>query len=219
MAHVVRRTIAAWWRELIPLALLNAAWLVTLAPAALLVLADALVLALIVVAFTVAPATAAFYVVAGDVAEGDSAGWRAYSQAARRHFWPAVRWGLLQAVVYFVGAFNLTYYGANTGLLWDTLRVAWVLVLAAWTVVQMLYWPLLLEAENQGIVNTLRNALVMLALNPAFVLAVALLTVVIVVVSVVTGVLVGLVMMPLVTLLGTFAVRDRLQVFRSRASK
>ena len=198
MLSLVRQTLDAWWRELIPLTLLNAVWL-----------------GLQFLIIPAAPATAAFYVVAGSVSAGDDASWREFWQGFRRYFWKAISWGLLQVAIYFIGAFNFIYYNDETGPLWGTVKLVWGAFLVVWSVLQVLFWPLLLEAEDQSLRNTLRNALVMLWLNPLFVLAMAALTVFVLVACVFTGVLAGLVMMPLVTLLGTFAVKDRLQAFRS----
>ncbi len=197
MGSVIQRALAAWWRELIPLTLMNVVWLLLQLPLV-----------------TAAPATAAFYAVAESVLGGDPASWQEFWQAFRRCFWKAIRWGLLQVVVYGVGLFNLAYYGEESGLLWDALRTAWVAGLVVWTALQLLYWPLLLAAADQRIINTLRNALVMLTLYPLFVSGLLALTAVVVGVSLVTAAPVGLVMMALVTLLGSAAVHNRLKAAR-----
>jgi uncharacterized membrane protein YesL len=197
MWSVIQSALAAWWRELIPLTLMNVVWLLLQLPLV-----------------TAAPATAAFYTVAESVMAGDPASWQEFWQGFRRYFWKALRWGLWQVVVYGVGLFNLAYYGEEGGLLWDALRAAWVAGLVVWTALQLLYWPLLLAATDQRIVNTLRNALVMLTLNPLFVAVLLALTAVVVVLSVATAAPIGLAMMAWITLLGSAAVRCRLNTAR-----
>ena len=183
----------AWWRELIPLTLLNLLWL-----------------GLQLLIITAAPATAALYVVAQSVLAGDSASWDEFWVSFRLHFWKATRWGLLQVLIYFVGAFNFFYYAEAGGLMWGLFKIAWGGGLILWTILQLLYWPLLLEAEDQSIRNTLRNALVMLTLNPGSVLSLTLATFAVVVVSLFTTAPVGLLMMTLIALLGTATVQKQL---------
>lgn len=200
--RVTKQVFAAWWRELITLTVLNILWLG---------------LQLLIV--TAAPATAAYYVVAQSVIAGDSASWDEFWSGFRQYFWKANRWGMLQALIYFVGLFNFFYYAEAGGLLWGLIKIVWGSALVLWTILQLLYWPLLLEAEDQSIRNTLRNALVTLLLNPIGVLNLTLLTLAIVVVSFFTTMPVGLVMMALIALFGTATIQNSLQASRQNNRK
>ena len=197
MTQAIQKTVIAWWQNLIILTILNVVWL-----------------ALQLLIVTAAPATAAFYGVANSMAAGDSISWEEFWEGFRRHFWKATRWGLLQVVFYFIVVFNFAYYAQAGSVSWGLIKIIWGGVALVWTILQLLYWPLILEAEDQSIRNTLHNALTMLWLHPLSVLGLALITVVIIAACVLTAFLMGLIMMPFVTLMGTFVARDLLRGFR-----
>ena len=194
MLDVIQRAINDWWRELIFLTFLNVVWLLLVLPIV-----------------TIAPATAAYYVVAQHVSKGHEASWQDFWQGFKQYFWKALRWGLLSTLVYFIAIYNFAFYASAGGIGWGLIKITWGLGLILWTIIQLLYWPLMLEAENQSIANTLRNALVMLWLNPLFIILFAVISCLIVAFSLVTAISIGIIMMPMLTLIGTIAVQDRLQ--------
>lgn len=197
MLRALQQALAAWWKELFPLALMNVVWL-----------------SLSVLIIPAGPATAAYYVVAQSVADGQPASWAEFWGGFRQYFWKGLRWGLLQVLIYFIGLFNFFHYAQAGGTTWGLIKIVWGSVLVIWTTLQILYWPLMLESDKQSIANTLRNALVMLWLHPFFVLVLALITALIIVGSMFTVAFVGLGMVAIVSLLGTFAVRNKIRVFQ-----
>jgi uncharacterized membrane protein YesL len=187
------RAVRTWWREFPFLLVLNIIWLLAQATVVL-----------------GPPTTAALYLVAGRVLDGEVVDfgdlWRAWRQLAGR----AWVWGAAQLVVYGVLGFNFWAYARGSGLLVLTLRYAWALLVFAWFTLNLYYWPLNLVQVDHRFSTTLSNAAKMALLNLNFTLAYGLCCLVFVVASVLSGALLGAVMMSWLALWGTLAVRGRL---------
>jgi len=189
------RAIRAWWDEFVFLLLLNLIWLlaqltVVLGP----------------------PATLGLYTVARRVLNRDLVGFGDFWRAGRDGFARAWIWGAAQLVVYGVLGFNLWVYGGRPGIGFLALRYAWTLLLLAWFVLQLYYWPLNLLQSDQRFFTTLGNATKMALLNPGFTLAYALLALLFIAVSVLSGMLLGAVMGTWLALWGTLVVRERIPI-------
>lgn len=77
---------------------------------------------------------------------------------------------LLNAVVIGVNLVNLWGAQAQDGLAYDVLRGVWLLALALWFTIQLYLWPLFYAMEQPTLWGALRNAAVMILLNPLFTL-------------------------------------------------
>ncbi len=200
MARVFWLAVGTWWKNLIDYAILNVLW----------------------IGFSLTliggpPALAAMYQLAAHNTEGDYADWRAFFGAMKQLFIPAWRWGLLQLGVYGVGGFNLLYYSVTSGPAVVALRVAWLTGLAAWTVLNLFFWPFYLQQDDQRIANTYRNALVFVTTQPGLALGVAIVSVAILALCVVTVILFAFAVLPLIALVATFTVQSVLEPHRQRA--
>jgi hypothetical protein len=97
-----------------------------------------------------------------------------------RDLWDGFRQNLRRGLVIFVlnvvlvgvNISNLTAYAGQTGLLYDIGRSVWIGVLVVWAAIQFYLWPLLYEMKQPSLKGALRNAAVMVYLNPVFTLAV-----------------------------------------------
>ncbi|MBZ0281918.1 MAG: DUF624 domain-containing protein [Anaerolineae bacterium] len=82
---------------------------------------------------------------------------------------------LLNVVVIGINLFNLlSYASAPPTLPVLMLRWLWIFILVIWFMGQLFMWPLFYEMKQPSLVGALRNALVMIALNPVFTLGVGL---------------------------------------------
>lgn len=108
-------------------------------------------------------------------------------QVDARAFWGEFRAnlprGLLISLANFVVAFftyyNLAAYSNVPGVGAIALRVAWVLIPALWLAVQAYAFSIYYAMETPNYVQALRNAALMIALNPLFTLALGVIVVVI----------------------------------------
>lgn len=200
VARVILRAFGTWYKDLAALILFNLMWVALLFPIV-----------------TAAPATAALYVIVARVADGEYVGPREYLREIRRQFVRAWVWFIPQLIVYGIGFFNLRYYASQTSDFWLALRWVWAIVLLFWTAIQLFYWPLLVEQEDQSFGNTFRNAFVMISANPLFAFLILVMCAALIFVSALTTLPVGIALAVWIALIGTYAVRDRLGIYRERS--
>jgi len=186
---VVGRAFAAWWREWPLLMLLNLAWLVLQVPI-----------------ITGPPATAAMYVMARRVADGELVSPKQAWQSLRDMFRPAWGWGALNAVIVIVLIGNFVAYGTTPGLGWAALRLAWGSIATLWFALNLFYWPFWLAQADRRLVTTLRNALLMFLKAPAFGLTLLLVCAALVLVSVAVTLPFAATLMSWLALIGVLAV-------------
>lgn len=92
--------------------------------------------------------------------------WDGFRTNLRRGFVLA----LLNVIVIGVNFVNLWGAQEQSGLVYDMLRAVWLLALALWFTIQLYLWPLFYAMANPTLVGALRNAAVMILLNPLFTL-------------------------------------------------
>lgn len=75
---------------------------------------------------------------------------------------------LVNVVVVGINVVNLWSVQGQEGLFYEVLRSVWLLVLAFWFTVQLYLWPLFYAMKQPALWGALRNAAVMILLNPLF---------------------------------------------------
>lgn len=119
--------------------------------------------------------------------------------------------GLLNVGVIGVSLGNLHFYREQSGVLFDVLRVVWVGVLLVWLTLQFYMWPLLYEMKTPTLKGALRNAAVMILLNPLFTFGLMLGVALVIVFSTVLMALWIVLTGGLLAAIATGAVLDRLE--------
>ncbi len=119
--------------------------------------------------------------------------------------------GVVNLAVVLVNITNLAAYRSSTGTLYDLLRAAWVLALIAWFGLQFYLWPLFYQMQQPSLLGALRNAAVMVYLNPFFTLLLWAGVLLVVVISTLMMVPWLLLTVSLLAALATGAVFDRLE--------
>jgi uncharacterized membrane protein YesL len=165
--RVVGRAFGLWWRELLLLTVFNLAWL-----------------ALQVPIITGPPATAAMYVLARRLADGELIEFRHGWQALRQMLWPAWQWGALNLVIVVAVVGNFRFYSSTPGLLWSALRLAWGIIATLWFAVNLFYWPFWLAETDRRLGLTLRNGLLLFLKTPGLGLTILVICTLLIVVSV-----------------------------------
>jgi len=187
------RAVQLWWHELFMLTFFNIAWL-----------------ALQIPLVTGPPATAAMYVIAGSVVDGDSPDPRQGWTALRRTFLPAIRWGVMNLIIVLVVVGNFWAYRAQVGIGWTILRLAWGMIGVAWFGINLFYWPFWLAQEQRSIRITLRNALVFHAKQPGYAMTLTFISALLIVVSVLTTLPLAVALMAWLSLIGVLAIGEEL---------
>jgi uncharacterized membrane protein YesL len=187
--RVVGRAFGLWWRELLLLTVFNLAWL-----------------ALQIPIVTGPAATAAMYVLARRIADGELIGLRDAWLSLRQMFWPALGWGVLNLVMAAVVSFNFAVYGAAPGLAWAALRLAWGTIATLWFAVNLFYWPFWLAETDRRLGITLRNGLLLYLKAPGFGLVLLLVCGALIAASVLTTLPLAMALMSWLALIGVLAV-------------
>jgi len=104
-------------------------------------------------------------------------------EAFRAYWRQGVLLGVANIVVVGMTAYNLAFYAADEGGGFTLLRGLWVVILAAWLVVQLYLWPLFFAMKQPALGGAMRNAAVMVLLNPGFTLGLWLVVALLVAVS------------------------------------
>lgn len=94
----------------------------------------------------------------------------AFWEGFRANFRQSLVLGVLNVIVIGVNVVNIWGTQQQSGLGYDLLRALWLLVLAFWITLQLYVWPLYYAMEQPGLAGALKNAAVMIVLNPLFTL-------------------------------------------------
>jgi uncharacterized membrane protein YesL len=86
----------------------------------------------------------------------------------RENFWRGLVLALINIVVIAVNLINLAFYRNENYVVLVLLRGVWGLALLVWFTLQFYMWPLFYEMETPSLQGALRNAAIMLLLNPGF---------------------------------------------------
>ena len=190
---ILGRVFRLWWSEFLLLIFFNLVWLVLLIPIV-----------------TGPPATAAMYVIARRLADGEFVEPRHGLDALRQVLGPAWVWGVINLVIVGVLLGNFWLYQSNTGWLWTGLRLIWGIIALGWFAVNLFYWPFWLVQEDRSPKLTLRNSFIFLARQPGLALTIALVSAFIIIISVLTTLPLATALMTWLALIGVLAVEEAL---------
>ena len=156
------------------------------------------------------PATAAMYVIARQLADGELIEPRHGLNALRRMFAPAWVWGALNLLIVGAVAGNFWFYQSATGWLWIGLRLVWGVIALGWFAINLFYWPFWLVQEQHSLGLTFRNSFLFLAKRPGLALTLMLMSALLIVVSVLTTLPLATALMAWLALIGVLAVEEAL---------
>jgi hypothetical protein len=219
--RVIKFSVKDLWEEFVLLVVLNMAWslvaalpiivlfvLRTTDPIWVLVISILLLIPLPVV-------SGALCFVTNQISRGKAITWHAFLVGIRRYWGKSLVVGLINLVVLILIATNIQFYGAVLQGTWTNLVVSlWLILGAYWLLVQIFWFPMILELENEKILLALRNALAMAIITPGFTLSLAMIMVAIIGLCVVLTVPIFLFLASFVLLICNHATRSRLAVAR-----
>lgn len=220
--RVVRFSLADFWEELVLLVGLNALWslaaLLPLAPwllfagspsAWFLPLSAALALPLPIV-------TAGLCFVTNQVTRAKAVSMQTFATGMRRYWRKALGVTAINAVVLLIVASNLRFYASLEGA-WTSVALGiWLVLACYWLLVQIYWFPIILEMENDRVLLGLRNALVMVVLSPGFIIVIGLIVLVLLVVGTLLTLPAILLLASLSLLIANHATRSRLARVRKK---
>jgi uncharacterized membrane protein YesL len=191
---IIGRAFRLWWSDFMLLIFFNLLWLVFQIPIV-----------------TGPPATAAMYVIARRLADGEFIEPRHGLDALRRMWVPAWVWGVINLVIVGVLVGNFWLYQSATGWLWTGLRLMWGIIALAWFAVNLFYWPFWLAQDQHSPQLTFHNSFLFLARQPGLALTLVLFSSILSIVSVLTTLPFAAALMSWLALIGVLAVGEALR--------
>jgi uncharacterized membrane protein YesL len=129
----------------------------------------------------------------------------------RENLWRGVVLGVLNALIIGINIVNIAAYRGAAGMMYDLMRLVWVLALFVWLTIQLYLWPLFYEMKQPNMVGAMRNAGLMFLLNPFFSMGLWLGIVVVVLISTVLMIPWMLFTVSVIAVFVTGAVLNRLE--------
>jgi hypothetical protein len=214
---VARFSLKDFWEELMLLVLLNVVWslaaLLPIIPVFVLKgVNPILVLALSLILFLPLPiVTGALAFVTNQISRGKAVGWETFAAGLRRYWAKSLVVALINLVVFVLLIANLRFYGTVLEGVWTSIAVSvWLVVGLYWLLVQVFWFPMILELESEQVFVALRNALAMVVITPGFSLTLGVIIVVLAVLCIALTIPVVLIMAALLLLVANHATRSRL---------
>jgi hypothetical protein len=215
--RMVRYSLRDFWDEFVPLVMMNLLWSLTAALPFLVLLilgGSGLLLRVVLSLVMMLPAfvfTGALCFVTNQVARGRAATWGMFSTGLR-HFWAkSLIVGVINLLALLLLVSNLQFYAFVLEGTWTNFALSvWLMAGLYWGLVQIFWFPMILELKNEKVLLGLRNAVVMVIVSPGFSISLGLILLVLSALCIVLSVPAVLVMASLLLLVANHATRSRL---------
>lgn len=150
---ILKRTLRLFWDELFLLGLAGYLWML-----------------LGIFILPIAPLTAGLFYVTNQVAQGNVISFKLQFQAARRFLSRSLIWGAINALAGVLVWADLSYYQQLNGQLGTALLTLLLLLVLAWSVIQVFVLGWLVELGPRRLRAAFRQAFVIVVTQPLFVI-------------------------------------------------
>jgi hypothetical protein len=215
--QVIKLSLLDMWDDFVQLILMNLIWsaavLLPLLPLfslnrvnLILLLALCLVLSL-----PLPIVSAGLCYVANQIVRRKSVNWETWVAGIRRYWAKGLIVALINLVILILLAVNIQFYAVilEGGLVYVVLGV-WAAIALYWLLMQMFWFPMILELENEKVLTALRSALAMVFVTPGFSLTLGVFLLLLVILSILLTIPILLFTTSLVLLVCNHATRSRL---------
>jgi len=220
---VIGRSLRDTWEDFAFLAMLNLVWVLALLlpilPLFFLRTSDAIwvfSLSLLLLA-PLAVVTGGISFVANQITRGKAVGWGTFASGVRRYWAKSLVLALVNVVVLILIASNLRFYAVVLEGGWTNFALsAWLVVGVYWLLVQLFWFPMILEMESEKVFAALRFSLGLVIVTPGFTLVLALCLLLLSALCIVLTVPAVLFLAVLLSLIANHATRSRLAAVRKK---
>jgi uncharacterized membrane protein YesL len=158
------------------------------------------------------PASFGFYYAIHSLIESHSTNWREFLEGAKRYFFKAWLWALLNLAVFFLVRISLEYYSQFIeGSIFFNLSLVIALL---WLCLQFYTIPYMLEQEQKNVLLAFRNSLLTMLASPLFTLVLLIFLFFILWLSMSFPILLIIGSPALIAVLGVKALKERLSHFK-----
>lgn len=224
--RMVRYSLRDFWDGFVPLVLMNLLWSLTAALPVLVlfVLRDIdSVLRLAISAFLALPilvVTGALCFVTNQLSRGGTANWGLFGMGVRRYWAKSLAVGFINIAALLLWVSNLQFYTAVLEGTWTNIVLSlWLVAGFYGALVQIFWFPTILELENEKVLLGLRNAILMVIVSPGFSITLGLVLLLIGALCVFLSVPAVLVMTSFLLLVTNHATRSRLAMAQKKPYK
>ena len=199
------------WEELLPLTVVNIAWFLSWALPLFAVVSLAVpvltVLLLLLGVFLFPMSTAGIYYVTHRVARGKTFHFADFIDGVRLYWWRAILWLLANILVIWLIFVNLWFYSSRVQGVWGlVIGGFWLALMFFWIVMQLYFWPMLIQLEEPRMLMAWRNSALLILVNPFYAFFFVSFTALIAVLSGVVAIILIFAGMTIIALLGNNAV-------------
>jgi len=172
--RVVKYSLKDFWDEFVILVVLNILWCATVAlPVLALLVLSGLdqILALAVSLILLVPlpvVSGGLCFVTNQISRGKAVGWGTFATGIRRYWAKSLVVAAVNLVVLVLLLTNLQFYGLMEGVWTNVVVSIWLVLGFYWLLVQVFWFPMILELKNEKILLAFRNALAMVLVTPGF---------------------------------------------------
>jgi hypothetical protein len=211
---IVWRSLKDVWEDAFQLALNNVIWLLAAAIGPLAFLGASqyypnpiLLGATVVITVLLLPmAIAGMFCVTNRTAHGKAVHLSDLFDGIKRFWWRSWVWFLITAAALFLVIWSLLFY---TGLVGGYFKFLiggfWLAVALVWVLMQVYFWPLMIEQSKPNILRAWRNSFILVVREPLFVLALLICMVAITALSIPFAVMFMIIYMALISLIANNA--------------
>jgi len=224
--QVIRFSLIDFWDEFVMLVVLNILWSLAAAlpavPVFLLRGSNLLLMlvASILLALPLPIVTGGLFFFTNQLARGKAVGWAVFITGMRRYWAKSLLVTLINLVVLLLVMTNIQFYGIGLEGTWTFFATAiWLVLALYWLIVQIFWFPMILELESEKVLLGLRNALVMVIITPGFSITLTIITLILIVLCVLLTLPVVLIMASLLLLISNHATRSRLAFAQKKPYK
>jgi len=219
--RLVRYSVSDAWDELAVLVALNLVWtLSALAPALPVFFVEnpAILIAIsLLLGLPLPVVSGALCHVTNQVARGQVATWHLFVDGVRRYWVKSLAVAALNLLALAILLANLRFYMAVVQAAWSNLALsAWLVAGIYWALVQIYWFPMILEIQSERVLEALRRAAALVIISPGFSLSVGILALLVAVLCALTALPAIILMASLLLLLINHATRSRLALVQKK---
>lgn len=130
----------------------------------------------------------------------------------KQHIWRGLAITVWNVVILGINLVNLWGYSLDPSPITTLLRPVWIITIALWLTIQLYLWPILHHMQQPTLLGALRNAVVMIWLNPLMTLGMWLVLFIVWSVSTILAASWLLLTLSIMAVFLTYVVMDRLSI-------
>jgi hypothetical protein len=212
---VLKFSLQNFWEEFVLLVVLNLLWAVTLVlpivPLAVLGTTVPIWLLSLFLLIPLSIVSGALIFITNQISRGVAVTWAHFALGLRSYWSKSLIVGVINFVALILILANIQFYAFALEGAWTNIAVIiWIVVGVYWLLVQLFWFPMILELENERVFLALRNALAMVLISPMFTLTLAVVLVLVVALSIALTVPLLLFTASLFGLISNHATRSRI---------